>query len=615
MSMTSLLSASPDNTHLSAAALLPSPPACLAKASADRFLREHASKLAGSKRSVRDAGDDTADNKKTKTDADALAVAQGTPAVAEPVDANGTVAKAELCEKVHHEGGARSSTSSSGGGSRSSGGNNEAAAASELPAKKASSSAVVQQPPEEVAGFVRTLFTLLRVCDSSVVSWSEDGNAMLIHDPMRFAGEICPKFFRHRNFNSFTRLLNMYQFHKVPGNGRDKTVTFVHPSFRRGRDDLLSKIQRKGSSSADKNSSAKDDETAARRRKEAAERKDKRDAERERQRADKRPKAAATDDGSKQTANGSCKARRAPSIFPSAAHYRAAAGTPEALIGRDVWERTNAEITELEKRSGYLSQSTVGGSSAVSTWMRRVVELEREARALKAENERLRSVELEIEQLRGQVQAQNELIAQIQLIEAAFSAGAGQLAQSTALRPTSNNTNSHDATDDDPNLWRQLLAGQPHPQQPPQTETTTESDPLAALPRDAQFLLRNALQQNGQAPDDPSGAALVQLLSKLCQQQPDGNGLTPEDGVAPPPAEGDTAAAAAAAAASLAADLGASATPEDMSNATAVHYALLQQQQPGTQSPKLDLSTIMNEPFTAQCMAQCFAMTGALPST
>lgn len=613
MSMTSLLSTSPDNTHLSAAALLPSPPACLAKASADRFLREHAPKLAGSKRHVKEAGDDTVDNKKIKTDADALAVTQGIPAAAPHVDVKSIGTKAELtvCEKIHHEGGARSS--SSGGGIRSSGGGSEAVA-SELPAKKASSSAVVQQPPEEVAGFVRTLFTLLRVCDSSVVSWSEDGNAMLIHDPMRFAGEICPKFFRHRNFNSFTRLLNMYQFHKVPGNGRDKTVTFVHPSFRRGRDDLLSKIQRKGSSSADKNSSAKDDETAARRRKEAAERKDKRDAERERQRADKRPKASATDDGSKQTANGSSKSRRAPSIFPSAAHYRAAAGTPEALIGRDVWERTNAEITELEKRSGYLSQSTVGGSSAVSTWMRRVVELEREARALKAENERLRGVEVEIEQLRGQVQAQNELIAQIQLIEAAFSAGAGQLAQPTALRTTANNTAAHDATDDDPNLWRQLLAGQPQPQQPPQNETTAESDPLAALPRDAQFLLRNALQQTGQAQDDPSGAALVQLLSKLCQQQSDGNGLPPEDGAASPPAEGDATAAAAA---SLAADLSSSASPEDMSNATAVHYALLQQQQQqsGAQSPKLDLSTLMNEPFTAQCMAQCFAMTGALPST
>ncbi|KAJ1453871.1 HSF-type DNA-binding-domain-containing protein, partial [Pelagophyceae sp. CCMP2097] len=96
-----------------------------------------------------------------------------------------------------------------------------------------------------VAGFVRTLFTLLRVCDPAVISWSDDGAAMVIRDPARFASEVCPKFFRHRNFNSFTRLLNMYQFHKVPGTGRDKSVTFTHAHFRQQCEGRLWLIQRK----------------------------------------------------------------------------------------------------------------------------------------------------------------------------------------------------------------------------------------------------------------------------------------------------------------------------------------------------------------------------------
>ena len=108
-------------------------------------------------------------------------------------------------------------------------------------------SAVLIEPPAEVAGFVRTLFTLLRVCDPVVIGWSRDGKVLLVRDPARFAAEVCPKFFRHKNFNSFTRLLNMYQFHKRPhekelvGNG----VAFAHESFMRGREDLLAKIKRR----------------------------------------------------------------------------------------------------------------------------------------------------------------------------------------------------------------------------------------------------------------------------------------------------------------------------------------------------------------------------------
>ena len=91
------------------------------------------------------------------------------------------------------------------------------------------------------------VYTLLRVCDDSIIGWSEDGTQILIKEPDRFAAEVCPKFFRHRNFNSFTRLLNMYQFHKVPSVQRDsKDVCFEHPHFQRGRDDLLPLVQRKG---------------------------------------------------------------------------------------------------------------------------------------------------------------------------------------------------------------------------------------------------------------------------------------------------------------------------------------------------------------------------------
>mmetsp|Transcript_1234 Transcript_1234/g.3112 ORF Transcript_1234/g.3112 Transcript_1234/m.3112 type:complete len:457 (-) Transcript_1234:371-1741(-) len=100
---------------------------------------------------------------------------------------------------------------------------------------------------DEVSGFVRTVYTLLSVCDEKIICWSDDGTKVVIKSPDVFALEICPKFFRHRNFNSFTRLLNMYQFHKVSSTrGESKQVCFSHPHFQRGREDLLPLVQRKG---------------------------------------------------------------------------------------------------------------------------------------------------------------------------------------------------------------------------------------------------------------------------------------------------------------------------------------------------------------------------------
>lgn len=99
----------------------------------------------------------------------------------------------------------------------------------------------------EVPAFVRTVYTLLGVCDSSIIRWSEDGNQVVISDPERFGSEVCPKFFRHRNVHSFTRLLNMYQFRKVTNAVASQCLVFEHASFKRDREDLLSFVQRKGS--------------------------------------------------------------------------------------------------------------------------------------------------------------------------------------------------------------------------------------------------------------------------------------------------------------------------------------------------------------------------------
>jgi hypothetical protein len=75
------------------------------------------------------------------------------------------------------------------------------------------------------------------------ISWSNDGTALIIKKPTDFADRVIPLFFKHSNFSSFIRQLNMYKFKKSKNCAYDHIYT--HPMFQKGRIDLLRNIQRK----------------------------------------------------------------------------------------------------------------------------------------------------------------------------------------------------------------------------------------------------------------------------------------------------------------------------------------------------------------------------------
>ncbi|KAJ5191990.1 uncharacterized protein N7498_010975 [Penicillium cinerascens] len=119
-----------------------------------------------------------------------------------------------------------------------------------LAAKRDSQAKRKQIPP-----FVQKLSSFLDESkNTELIRWSDDGNSFIVLDEDEFARTLIPELFKHNNYASFVRQLNMYGFHKKVGlsdnsmrasERKNKSPSeYANPYFKRGHPDLLWLIQK-----------------------------------------------------------------------------------------------------------------------------------------------------------------------------------------------------------------------------------------------------------------------------------------------------------------------------------------------------------------------------------
>ncbi|KAJ5466581.1 hypothetical protein N7539_009537 [Penicillium diatomitis] len=120
----------------------------------------------------------------------------------------------------------------------------------ELYARAAAAKRDATSKRKQIPPFVQKLSSFLDESkNTELIRWSDDGNSFIVLDEDEFARRLIPELFKHNNYASFVRQLNMYGFHKKVGlsdnsmrasERKNKSPSeYSNPFFKRGHPELL----------------------------------------------------------------------------------------------------------------------------------------------------------------------------------------------------------------------------------------------------------------------------------------------------------------------------------------------------------------------------------------
>lgn len=107
-----------------------------------------------------------------------------------------------------------------------------------------------QAKRKQIPPFVQKLSSFLDISkNTDLIRWSDRGDSFIVLDEDEFAKTLIPELFKHNNYASFVRQLNMYGFHKRVGlsdnsmkasERKNKSPSeYYNPYFKRGHPNLL----------------------------------------------------------------------------------------------------------------------------------------------------------------------------------------------------------------------------------------------------------------------------------------------------------------------------------------------------------------------------------------
>ncbi|OTA88776.1 hypothetical protein M434DRAFT_80082 [Hypoxylon sp. CO27-5] len=128
-----------------------------------------------------------------------------------------------------------------------------------------------QAKRKQIPPFVQKLNSFLEESkNTDLIRWSEKGDSFIVLDEDEFAKTLIPELFKHNNYASFVRQLNMYGFHKKVGlsdnsmkasERKNKSPSeYYNPYFKRGHPNLLWLINKPKSGSNKKGGKKRGDE-------------------------------------------------------------------------------------------------------------------------------------------------------------------------------------------------------------------------------------------------------------------------------------------------------------------------------------------------------------------